>query len=371
VQVPDADYGYTDGPLSRYSGGAGSGPFSLHGESHSKVDIRRGTAVGVTRQERRHSWRSAVSAAHSGVYITPEQPNTPAGDRSFHGDSRWLAGGVAQELLLWQLGEQVDLSGGLHSGKRHRRDSLASYGPAASQPGAPATFDDEVHVMLGPAALLGRDAEVAGLLSMLTGSHSVGGGASGEAGGELWASGKLSYVSGVSGNALLPQPAPVCVPAVATAAAAGCTEHIQGGAGGQPSQPLLEPDLQQLQQQSFMKATGAHAGVHGASGGLVLLPVNGVGSGVPASVKSSLLVVGTGAGAGRAAVPLVPTPEILQSLRRANSGVGGNDAMSLAGTELSTAGFVGVSINQTCRAMMSARWLWARQLLIHDLGAFK
>ena len=380
VHFPDGRlYAGTSGPLNRCSGGAGSGAFSAAAAAAEgnvgMVDMRRGTTC-VTPPERRYSWRSAVSQMHSGDLPDMQQHRVPSmTDRSNHsnqGDSRWLAGGIAQELLLWQLEQQVDLSGGLHTGKRHRRESLCSYGPAASQPGAPAIFDDDADFMFGAASVVGEDAERSGLLLMMPVTHEgMGGGGFAEGGAaEAWG----SKITARDGSYALAAPA-----AVADGDAMGAGHHHH----------------QQQQQQQAYTFLGVANGVHTPAGNIAaILPVTGAPSATAAaaSVRSIPIIGGRGdrgglpmAAAARsipiqgggdrgvlpvAAVPLAPDPEMLQSLRKAQS-FGRGGAMSTHGTELSTAGFEGVSINQTCRAMMSSRWLWARQLLIHDLGTFK
>ena len=65
----------------------------------------------------------------------------------------------------------------------------------------------------------------------------------------------------------------------------------------------------------------------------------------------------------------LPDQEMLQSLRM--TGASSRGPQSAHETEKSTTGFEGPSIGQTCSELMAGSWLWARQLLVHDLGTFK
>jgi hypothetical protein len=65
----------------------------------------------------------------------------------------------------------------------------------------------------------------------------------------------------------------------------------------------------------------------------------------------------------------LPDQDMLQSLRM--TGTSSRGPQSAHETEKGAAGFEGPSIGQTCSELMAGSWLWARQLLVHDLGTFK
>jgi hypothetical protein len=75
-------------------------------------------------------------------------------------------------------------------------------------------------------------------------------------------------------------------------------------------------------------------------------------------------------------MPLVenlPSQQTLQSLRKVSGpgSVAAPQGSAQEGGVSAAAGFEGSGVNETCRGLMSGSWLWARQLLIHDLGTFK
>lgn len=67
------------------------------------------------------------------------------------------------------------------------------------------------------------------------------------------------------------------------------------------------------------------------------------------------------------AVAPLPDPGMLQSLRPLQH----RPRSQSAHTDDSASCFGGVTIETTCASVMQHRWLWVRELLVHDLGQFR
>jgi hypothetical protein len=72
-------------------------------------------------------------------------------------------------------------------------------------------------------------------------------------------------------------------------------------------------------------------------------------------------------------IEALPDAEMLESLRLAAPQRGrqpSNTSTVTVGLD-SVAGFEGPQIGHMCDDIMRGRWLWLRELLVHDLGQFK
>jgi hypothetical protein len=304
-------------------------------------------------------------------------------------------------LLLRQLEQRVGRKpGGLHSAKKHRRLSSSSYEPCAAQPGAPAEFDHGLSFALTPAGLISLGSSQAPMHSM--NSTSLVG--STRRSSESPSTGTLQRLDAQAATGLLLQ-LPMQQSHEADALDGGSTS------GWQQHHHNLRPPLGPTPEVEPQQCGANGGGSGGQSGGLVsaaglagelVLKANGPaggsrlasseknhhgGFGAARSVASAKTLSGVVLGGGPMAalnpshglagggvrVPLVaPLPDVntLQNLRVGAPSVRGG-AQSTHGTEKSAAGFRGEEIGLTCAAMMSSSWLWARQLLVHDLGTFK
>eukprot|EP00775_Hariotina_reticulata_P002698 gene2698-2998_t len=75
---------------------------------------------------------------------------------------------------------------------------------------------------------------------------------------------------------------------------------------------------------------------------------------------------------GLPAIEALPDAEVLESLRLAAPQRGRRPSSTSTVTGLdSVAGFEGPQIGHMCDDIMRGRWLWIRELLVHDLGQFK
>jgi hypothetical protein len=266
-----------------------------------------------------------------------QNPTTHPQGVTRHNRSRsspWVGDDAASskgQELLCELGHQVGATGGLHTSKRRRRKSQRYREMMGTEPGTRVELEPpNVCFALTPGAALAAT-------TVASSCHSP----------RLGARGGQSVYSGTSGSSFA---------RLLYAAGPGKDEELHGGMGGVTAvggdgdrgDGGLEDGL----------------GIDGDPAGLSLLkkaastPVTGLTS----TVLST-----------RPAMPLVaplPNQQTLVSLRMTGA-ASSRGAASVHGTEISAAGFEGTDIGQTCSALMCGSWLWARQLLVHDLGTFK
>ena len=247
-----------------------------------------------------------------------------------HGLNPWAfddaASSKGQELLS-ELGQQVGATGGLHTSKRRRRKSQRYRESIGAEPGTRLELEaPNVCFAMTPGAALAATTVAGSCYSPRAAGRTGASVYSGASGGSF---ARLLYAAGQArgddGNG------PVVL---GTAAAAG-----GGGEGGVEEDG--EADANALALNMLKRAASA---------------------GLSANLPST-----------RPAMPLVaplPDQQTLASLRMTGA-ASSRGAGSVHGTEVSAAGFEGTNIGYTCSALMSGSWLWARQLLVHDLGSFK
>jgi hypothetical protein len=297
-----------------------------------------------SRTTHRSSGRSGSAGAYGSVTSSGDQ-----GDSSRHsggiGSSlgrasvAGVSGPSGQQLLLSELGQQVGLglaaSGGLHSSSKlrlvskRRRQMSYCFDMETSGPGTPADGLVPLRGLnVGPGVLMPIPSQ---------GSSSQ----------------RVSLSSSCGAT----------VPSVVAEEEALEPKAAASGSGLSPNVPSVLAGLQ-----AGLATGAANPGTSdmmgAADAGIIAAAAAGAAAPVVASRGAQRLA--------HMSMPVVqprPEPQTLQSLRLQNTGVSSKPS-SVHGTDVSTV-FEGPSIFQTCRAVMSGTWLWARQLLIHDLGTFK
>ena len=312
-------------------------------------------AAGSGRTTHRSSARSGGSG---GVYGTVSGSGDQGDSSSRHssamsgrvgrGNLAGASGPSGQQLLLSELGQQVGLglaaSGGLHSSSRlrlvnkRRRQMSYCFDMETSGPGTPADGQGPLRGLnLGATALLPVASQGS---SSHRASLSSAGASSCAAIPSVVAEEEGSEARGASWEPLASQlPAVRSVPQIASS--------VDSSRLGQPG------------------GLGATASLPGALEAMGTPADSAAGVGASAVARAPQRLV-------QRSMPVVqprPEPQTLQSLRVQNPAVS-SKSPSVHGTEASI-GFEGPSMHQTCSAVMSGTWLWARQLLVHDLGTFK
>jgi hypothetical protein len=271
-----------------------------------------------------------------------------------------------QELLS-ELGQQVGLAGGLHGKKQQRRRRMSASTHAgdacAMLPGmgvdhewktTSCLFAKPVHTGAGTTT-------TATPVGSACQSPRAPGPGSAYCHGTIWgSSGRLSKMAvgggGEDGPARL----------VAELQLVPMAGLASGPLSGRLGSGQTDTGLSILDGSGNLGRASLRGGEMVSGRGLLRV---GSAAGLP-SVSVASLAVGV-RGSGAPTVAALPDQEIMHSLRmggfgRTRSGLGTES------TPTATAiGFEGPSIGQTCNALMAGSWLWARQLLVHDLGTFK
>ena len=269
-----------------------------------------------------------------------------------------------QELLC-ELGQQVGLAGGLHGSKQRRRRKSARYGIQSAS---------MLHYS-------GVDREFASSACVF--SRPLMAGAAGTPGGSTCPSpraggGGTLYCNGIAWGSTekLSKVAAAVAAGVGGGVSAGHTAELQlvPMAGPGSSGPLtgrLGSGQTDAGLVSVLDGGGNLNRASFRSGEVGLLRI---GSTPGLSVSVTSLAVG-GRGCGAPVVAPFPDQEIMYSLRMGGMASSRGPRSVHGGAEstatLAAAGFEGPNIGQTCTALMAGSWLWARQLLVHDLGTFK